>query len=265
MAVSPYIIQVLARYGLSSLASWASEAIILGWGDDQVLLELYERPEFVARFPGIKARQENNLPPINPEEYLQFEDTMYALSTMWGLGITKTTIDNMISNGVSVREGEERINLAVAAVFEDDSETRQEIQRMYDVSVGDLANYWMDPKRTMGVLQQQYRTAQIAGASLRAGFGQLSEQQAQRLLQTGMNREQALTGFSQLVANEGLFQSTVGTEEPFTREQQIEVLAGNADLAKELETRVSRRLAEYEGGGGFAAGQTGFAVGSASD
>jgi len=263
--VSPILDRTLARYGLATLLSWATEAIVLGWSDDQILLELYERPEFNARFPAIKAREAAGYPPINPEEYLQYEDMMMGLSTMWGMGITKTQIDNMISNNVSPKEGEERVNLAAAAVFEDDSETRSEIQRMYGVGVGDLINYWMDPKRTMGVLQQQYRSAQIAGTSLRAGYGQISEQQAQRLLQTGMSREQSLTGFSQLVANEELFKSSIETEADITRDQQVELLAGDTTLNKELESRASRRLAEYQGGGGFAAGQTGFAVGSAKD
>jgi hypothetical protein len=263
--VSPILERTLARYGLTSLLTWATEAIVLGWSDDQILLELYERPEFNSRFPGIKAREAAGFPPINPEEYLQYEDMMHSLSTMWGLGTTKTQIDNLISNNVSMKEAEERVNLAAAAVFEDDSETREEIQRLYGVGIGDLINYWMDPKRTMGVLQQQYRSAQIAGTSLRSGFGQISEQQAQRLLQTGMGREQALTGFSQLVANEELFRSTIETEQEISRDQQIELLAGDTDLGKEMETRAARRLADYQGGGGFAAGSTGFAVGSSRD
>lgn len=265
VSISPILAQVLAQYGLTSLLNWANEALILGWSDDQILLELYNRPEFVSRFPGIKAREAKGYPPISPEEYLQYEAMMYGLSTMWGLNISKAQIDNMISNNVSMREGEERVNLAAAAVFEDDSETRSEIQRLYGVSTGDLINYWMDPKRTMGVLQQQYRTSQIAGASLRAGFGQLTEEQAQRLLQTGMNKEQALTGFSQLVANEELFKSTTGTEEEITKGQQVELLAGDAQLGQQVETRAKRRLAEYQGGGGYATGATGFAVGSAED
>lgn len=265
MAASPILAQSLARYGLSSLLNWASEALILGWSEDQILLELYNRPEFNNRFPGIKAREAKGFPSISPEEYVQYEDMMYGLSTMWGMGITKTQIDNMISNNVSMREGEERVNLAAAAVFEDDSETKTELQRMYGIGTGDLINYWMDPKRSMGVIQQQYRTAQIGGASLRAGFGQLTEQQAQRLLQTGMNKEQSLTGFSQLVANEELFKSSINTETDITRDQQVELLAGDAELGQEVETRAKRRLAEYQGGGGFATGQTGFAVGSTKD
>lgn len=262
--MSPILQQTLNRYGLGSLLTWATQAIVQGWSDDQILLELYERPEFNARFPAIKAREAAGFPPLNPEDYLAFEDMVYGMSTMWGMKITQQQIDTMLSKNVSAREAEERINLAVAAVYEDDSETRQEIMRMYDVGIGDLANYWMDPKTTMGVLQQQYRTAQIAGASLRSGYGQLTEVQARRLLSSGMNRESALTGFSELVAAEDLFKSYLDTEEDIDQDTQVELLAGNADVAKSMENRAKRRLAEYQAGGGFAAGQTGFGVGSAS-
>lgn len=265
MTLSPIIQQTLQRYGLGSLVEWASKAIIQGWSNDQVLLELYERPEFNTRFPAIKAREAAGFPPINPEEYLQFEESVKGMSTMWGLGITQTQINSMLANNISMREAEERVNLAAAAVYEDDSETKQELQRMYNVGTGDLINYWMDPKRSMGVIQQQYRTAQLAGTALRSGFGQITEQQAQRLLQAGQNRESALTGFSQLVASEELFKGITADEGDVSQNEQIELLAGNADVAGKVEKRARNRLAEYQGGGGFGAGQTGFAVGSSSD
>lgn len=264
MAISPILSQILARYGLSSLSEWASNAIIFGWSNDQVLLELYERPEFNNRFPGIKAREAAGYPPISPDEYLQYEQTMYGLSKMWDLGITQDEINNMVSNNVSVREGEERVTLAASVVFEDDSETRQELQRIYGVSTGQLIRYWMDPKKSFGNIQQQYRVAQLAGASLRTGYGEITEQQGKRLLEAGLDRSSALSGFSELVANEELFKSTVGTEEDITRDQQIGLLTGDTELAQQLKQRQRRRLAEYQGGGGVASGESGFALGSAS-
>jgi hypothetical protein len=258
--------QALARYGLTSLLGWATEAIIQGWSEDQISLELFNRPEFNARFPGIKAREAKGYPPITPEDYLAYEQGISALSTQWGMNISKAQVDMMISNNKSFREAEEVVAITAAAIFEDDSETKSALQRLYpEVTNGDLMSYWMNPKVNLGILQQKYRTSQLAGAGARAGFGDITAAQAQRLLTSGINREQALTGFSQLVQNEELFKAQVGTETDITTDQQIELLAGDAQLGQEVERRRSNRLAEYQGTSTFAAGQEGFAVGSASD
>lgn len=264
MALAPLLRATLNRYNLGGLIDWATQTMIGGMSQEEFLLQLYDRPEFIARFPGIKAREQAGYPPINPEEYLAYEDMMYGMSRMWGLDINKGEIDQLISGNISMREAEERVNLAAAAVFDEPQETIGELQRMYDVGTGQLIRYWMDPKRTQGVLQQQFRTAQIAGSALRSGYGQVTEQQAKRLLQAGMDGASALTGFSQLVQTEELFKSIVGTEDEVDQDTQIELLAGNAQVAQDMETRAKRRLADYQGGGGFAAGQTGFGVGSSS-
>lgn len=263
MAVSQFIVEILSRYGLGSLAQWASDAIINGLSEGEVLMQLYERPEFHARFPGIKERELSGKPPISPEEYLQYEASMQSLSQMWDLGITKEETDKLISNNVSVREAEERVVIAAGAMFDDASETRGELQRLYGISSGQLIRYWMDPKKSFGVLQQQYRAAQIAGSALRTGFGQINEAQARRLQQAGLDQQQALAGFSTLVQNRGLFESTIATEEAISADQQVELLAGNTEVGQEVERRQRRRLAEYAGGGGFASGEEGFALGSA--
>lgn len=262
MAVSPILQAALARYGLQSLVDWASEQLILGHAEDQILLELYDRPEFHARFPSIKAREVKGYPPISPEDYLAYEQGIYALSTQWGMTINKSTIDNMIANNKSFREAEEVVSIAAAAVFEDDSETRQAIRDIYpEITDGDLINYWMDTN--LGTIQQKYRAAQLGGAAVRSGYGNLTREQAERLAQSGLDRSTALGGFAELVANEQLFQSTINTEDEIGRDAQLELIAGNATTAGQIKRRVQSRLADYQGSTTFAAGQEGFAVGSA--
>lgn len=264
MAVSLLLQQALNRYGLGSLLDWASEALVQGWSEDQIMLELYNRPEFNARFPAIKVRETKGLPPITPEDYLNYEQGVYALNAQWGMNITKQQIDTMIGNNKSFREAEEVVSIAAAAVFEDTSETRQSLARLYpEITHGDLITYWMNPSANLGTLQTKYRASQLAGAGLSASYGELTQQQAERLVQAGLDRSSALSGFAELVANEDLFRSTIGTEEDIGQDQQIELLAGNADIAQQVKRRAESRLAEYEGSSTFAAGQEGFAVGSA--
>ena len=263
MAVSPLLQQALNRYGLGSLIDWASEALIQGLSEDAIMLQLYDRPEFNARFPAIKARETKGLPPITPEDYLAYEQGIYALNTQWGMHISKAQIDTMISNNKSFREAEEVVSIAAAAVFEDDSETRQSLARLYpEITDGDLIHYWMD-KSNLGEIQQKYRASQLAGASLKSGYGDLTQQQAERLATAGLDRSSALSGFADLVANAELFQPLTSTEAAIGQDQQIELLAGNADIATQVKRRAESRLAEYQGSSTFAAGQEGFAVGSA--
>lgn len=263
MTISPILQATLDRYGLSSLSDWASAAIIQGWSEAQLVLEMYKRPEFKTRFAGMFMREQRGYGPVSVDEYLQYERTVNALASTWNMPITKEEIDNLIGNDVSAVEAEQRINIAATAVYDTDAETRQELNRLFGISTGAQMKYWMDPKKEFGNLQQQYRMGEIAGAALRAGYSQqLTASQAQRLAEAGLTRDRAAQGFAQLAASEELFSPINMGENTIDTNTQIEFLAGNADVAKILEERAAKRKAEFEGGGGYAVSQQGFATGT---
>lgn len=263
MAIGPQLAAILKRYGLESLTDWASAALIEGKSEDQIMLEIYDQPTFRIRFAGIFARESAGLPPISVDQYLQFEQVVSSLGSTFGVRLSKDEIDNFIANDVAATEVEQRFNIAASAVYESDIETRSELERLFNVDQEQLMRYWMNPKDQLGVLQQQYRMGEIAGAAMRTGFGHLSTSQASRLQQAGLTREQAVSGFGELATMSELFQPLDSGEEAFTLDEQVEVLAGDADAAQALEQRQARRKAEFEGGGGFAAGESGFATGKA--
>jgi hypothetical protein len=264
MAVGPQLANVLSRYGLQSLTEWASLAIIQGWSDDQVILALYDRPEFKQRFPAIFARESAGLPPISVDEYLDYERTAISLASTWNLPISKQEIDNLITNDVSAAELEQRFNIAATAEYESDAETRSELERLFGVTQGQRMRYWMDPKAELGTLQQQYRMGEIAGAALRAGYDQpLTASQASRLQQSGLTRNQALQGFSQLVSMQELFTPLNMGESAIDTSAQVEYLTGDADVAQMVEKRAAQRAAEFEGGGQYATNKEGFSTGKA--
>lgn len=263
MAVSPLIQRILRQYGLESLAGWASNAVIMGWNDDQLMMELYERPEFHNRFKGIKMLEKNGYAPISPDQYLEYEASVRAAGRMWGFEPTQDEIDQMIGNGISPMEAEERMNIVGIATYEAPPEVRSELQRLYNIPQGDMMRYWMNPKETLGRLQQQYRTGEIAGAALRSGYGQLTADQAGRLQGAGMTAQQAISSFTDLVQMEELFDSLSMNEAEITQASQVEWLAGNADIGQQVERRAAERKAEFAGSSGFASGEEGFAVGEA--
>lgn len=261
--IGPQVNEVLRRYGLQSLAGWASRAVINGWSPEQIMLELYQRPEFKTRFAGMFMRESKGLPPISVDEYLDYERTVTGLASTIGMSLTKDEMDNLIANDVSPVEAERRIGLAATAVYEADSETKGELTRLFGMTMGQMAKYWMDPKKELPELQQQYRMGEIAGAALRTGFGQLTGAQAQRLADVGLDRDAAASGFGQLAQMDELFTPMDMGETAITQDDQIEFLAGNAKVAEDVEQRAAKRKGEFEAGGGFATGKTGFAVGSA--
>lgn len=262
MAISPQLQKLLDEYGLGSLAEWASNAIVMGWSEEQVTLEMYKRQEFKDRFAGIFMLQANGHPPISVNEYLAYEKSAYAQATMWGMKLTKEDIDNAIGNNVSTLEMERRFDVAAASVFESDTNIRAEMQR-FGIGLGDQMKYWMDPKKTLGELQQEYRTAVAAGTAITAGYGQITLDQARRLTEAGLTREQTLSGFGELVKNQELFTSLNIGEIGIDSDQQIALLTGDQSVKEMIEERARQRTAEFGGGGGFTIGEEGFSTGVA--
>lgn len=254
---------ILKKYGLESLTDWASQAMIEGKSQDQVLLEMYDQQAFRTRFAGMFKREANGYLPVSIDDYLNYENIASSLGATWAMNLTKAEVDNLIANNVSAQELEQRFTIAAAAVYEDDPFTRSELTRLFNIGQGQLMRYWMDPKSEMGNLQQQYRMGQIAGASLRTGFGQINATQAQRLQMAGLTQEQAVQGFGQLSQMSELFQPLDEGEDEIGMDEQLNILTGDSTAIQKVDERANRRKAEFGGSGGYAAGQTGFATGQA--
>lgn len=264
MPLGPQLTETLRRYGLESLTEWASQALIEGMSEEEIILDLYDQPAFKSRFAGLFTRQEAGYPPISVDDYLDFEDMAASLGTTWGLRLSKDEVDGLVANNVSARELEQRFTIAATAVYEDDSFVRDELTRLFGVSQENLMRYWMDPRSTMGVLQQQYKMGELAGAAMRTGFGQITRTQAERLQGAGVTEEAAVAGFGELRRSMELFTPLDEGESVIDTETQIGLLTGDADAQSQVEARQARRKAEFEGSGGFATSPEGFATGEAT-
>lgn len=263
MALGPQLTAILKRYGLESLTDWASQALIENKSQEQIMLEIYDQPAFRTRFAGMFKRETAGYPPISIDDYLNYETVASSLGTTWGMALSKEEVDNLIANNVSAQELEQRFTIAATAIHESDQDTRNELSRLFNINNDQLMRYWMEPSKQLGVLQQQYRMGEIAGAALRTGFGQLNANQAQRLQQAGLNRESAVTGFSELAGMSELYTPLDEGEEAITVDTQLGLLTGDVDAVEEVERRQARRKGEFEGAGSYATGQEGFSTGSA--
>lgn len=255
---------VLQQYGLSSLFDWAIGGLQQGWSAEEFDIRLRELPEFRSRFPAIHEREQEGLPPLSPEEYVDYERTAHQLGNLYGIPITQDIINRQLSQDVSADELNQRFQTAAAAVFQEPRETREELTRLFGVTEGQMALYWMEPERQHQELQRRFAAGQLAGAAVRAGFtGRLTQEQALRLVESGLQPQQALGAFGQLQEERELFQRMGRGEEEIGQEEQIDLLTGSADVSRRVERRRRRRQAQFEATGGFAPGRAGFATGRA--
>lgn len=264
--IGPIMQQMLDRYGLGSLATWLSQRITAGASPEQVELELYDRPEFITRFPAIRIRGREGLPPLSVDEYLAYENTMNQMAKAFGTTLTKEQTDAMLAANVSASEGQERLGMYAKAVYQSPPEVRNRLETFYGISTGDMVGYLTDPKTQLPVLQRRFAAADIAASAMRAGYDrELSAEQGERLFEAGVTGESALEGFGQLIEAEELFEAVDVTEEDLDLDQQLSLLAGNQDLAAAVATRGERRAARFQEGGAFSTGREGVAgLGSAN-
>lgn len=259
-AIGPQMARTLERYGLGSLAPWLSERIIKGIGEDQIMLELYDRPEFTNRFPAIKKREAAGLPPVSIEEYLQYEAVTRQAARAFGVEISQDKINALIAGNVSAKEAQDRLDIASRAALQSDSFTRAELNRLYGVTTGDLVNYWLDPKETQVTLQRRFVAGQIAGEAKRSGFDtEMSTGSLHYLQNRGMTGETAAQAFGQLVETEELFEAVDDTEQDIGLDDQLKLITGDVDVANEVERRAEKRVAKFGEGGSFATGKSGVA------
>jgi hypothetical protein len=244
------------------LTSWASNLIIHGASDSEIELSLYDQPAFQARFPAIEARRKAGMSPISITDYLNYESTVRQMAGVIGMPLSQSEIDQLLINDVSAQEVDQRIQIASEAALSD-NETRTFLQANYSITPGQISKYWMDPKKELPILQQQFRIGQIGGAAVRTGFGGVTLSQAQRLASTGMDQAAAESAFKNLAHISPLFTPISTTEDTFSTDEQIALAVGDQDVEKLLEHQQQGRQAEFKGGGGYAAGKEGFATGTA--
>jgi hypothetical protein len=244
------ITQTLRQYGfaggdLTALVNFAKQELINGKGSDQISLDLAQTPQFAKRFPAIIQRQKAGLPPVSPAEYVSLETSYEQLERAAGIPPDFASYDALIANDVAPTEYADRINQGYLAVAQAPQEVRDAMQVYYGVTPGQLAAYFLDPKKMEPQLLQQAAAAQVGGASAQSGFGLVSAGEAQRLAQMGINFSQAQQGFAKLAAESELYRGLPGQAEvPLTSEQlQMAQFGSDAETQKIL-----ARQAQYETG-----------------
>lgn len=259
-----YLQRLLDSYGLGSLAGWAHERLVAGDSPEMIRQQLYDRPEFKARFPVIEARRQAGLPPMSVDEILAYEKEAKRIFHRAGLplGFYDSTpqLQQFMSDDVSLAELSTRIQLATQDYFSTDIQTREELSRLYNLTPGQHLAYILDPDTAIPLIERQWTAAKLSATARRATFGGLSVQEAESLAGLGVTEGQAAAGFGSLASSQPLFSGLPGEapDRDISRAEQIgAAFMSDAAAQERIRRRQQQRTASYRGGGGFAASQAG--------
>jgi hypothetical protein len=250
--------------------AWTGKVIGPNSSIDDIGIQLRDSEAFKKRFPANDALKAQGKPQYSVSQYLRLEsDYKQALQSAGmpaGFYDQPQDFQGFIANDVSVEEVGARAQLGYQAVRQSDPQVVAEFKRLYGVSEGELAAYFIDPERMRPTFdryeaERQARAAQIAAAGTQQAGMTVSQQQAEQLARAGVSGEQAQQGFQALGDQQGLFQAGMTGEEAVTQEQAIGATFGtNAEARRAINERRRRRQAEFEAGGSFA-GQQGTQTG----
>ena len=252
---------VLNTYGLGELSDYIYNEIIVKEtvnlnNPDAIIFAIREQPAYQKRFAGNAARLKKGLAELDPASYIglenQFRQTLQSNGLPANFYDQSDDFQALIEGDVSPAELNERVQQGYRAVADADPAVKEQMKNLYGVGEGELAAYFLDPKRTAPLLTRQAQAASIAARGLEQGGIQLSGAFAEDLARRGITEQQARAGFGEVGALGELRQTFAG--ETALSGEQLAGAAFGIDVAsqQELERRKRLRTGEFAGGGSFA-------------
>jgi len=252
---------VLNTYGLGELSDYIYNEIIVKEtvninNPDAIIFAIREQPAYQKRFAGNAARLKKGLAELDPASYIslenQYRETLRANGLPANFYDQSEDFQTLIEGDVSNAELNERVQQGYRAVADADPAVKEQMRNLYGVSEGQLAAYFLDPKRTAPLLTRQAQAANIAARGLEQGGIQLTGAFAEDLARRGITEQQARAGFAEVGALGELRQTFAGETE--LSGEQVAGAAFGIDVAAQQELERKRRLrtGEFAGGGSFA-------------
>ena len=247
------------EYGLESLTPKIIEYVKAGYNSDAIGVLLRDTPEYKARFPAMATLMSKKRA-ISEAEYIAYERTAAQLEKQYGLptGMVMGNVTRLLENEVSATELNDRIIMASSAAVTAPDDFKQTLEKYFNVGIGGLAGYFLDPAIAAPILEKQFQTAQIGTEAVRQGIN-LDIYGAQNLRDLGVTQEAARQGFQTVAQSAGL---TAGRGDVVTQQQLISGTFGNQQQQAEIERARAARTGRFAAGGEFVAergGVTGLA------
>ena len=255
----------LQYYGLTDVdlvdtivGAWKTQKIADPSNLESIGFAIKDTEAYKKRFAGNIALQRQGKPTYSLTQYLRLEQDYKT--AMQGSGLPAGFYDGpedfaqFIGNDVSVAEVLRRVRDGFQAVDQANQDVIDEMKRLYGVSKGDLAAYFLDPNTTEQILLNRARAAQIGSEATRQAGISLTAGTAEMLARENVDQARAQQGFASISEAQQLFAQTSSTEEAISQEEQIGAVFGtNAAAAQRVRQRAAQRAAEGQAGGGFAA------------
>lgn len=163
-------------------------------------------------------------------------------------------LDDMILNGLSVVELEERLAGAWSVVRDMDPNITQQFRDFYGVGEGDgaLVAYFLDPAKTQAQLDKVAMAAYAGGIARNFNL-QLDRDQAEMFSLFDKTRAGVAQDMTEINAQSGLLQEGAGEADDLSEREGFDaIVLGDPDARRRLEGRVLRRQANARAGGGGA-------------
>jgi hypothetical protein len=255
-------------YGLDSLVPVIRGYMEQDLGPEQAKLKLRSEKAYKDRFKGNELRVAKGLNMVSEAEYLELENDYsetlraYGLNDYFGISTDANTrlarqqkMAEVIGNDISAAEFKDRIDTVVTRVNMSDPNIKTELKRLYAITDTDLVKYFLNPVEGSEQLKQKVTAAEISGASITQGLGQTSLGTAEELAKLGIDRAEALAGYSKIAqylptteklssiyASEGItYNKATGEEEEFK---------GLASAKRKRQTLAARELGTFSGSSG---------------
>ena len=268
--------ELFTMYGLEELIPVIQGYMASGVGAAQAKILLKTNEVYKTRFKGNELRVAQGLNAISEAEYLALENDYsetlraYGVSDFFGpmdangRKARTAKMAEVIGFDLSANQFNERISTAVTRVKNADAGTKNAFASLYGVTDSDLVAYFLNPEKTMSILQRQFNVSQTAGALTRAGFGTtMAEELTSSVLggrpETVLDYGELESAAQTAATARPLSMEVLGSEGGAVAEQDLlrGVVAEDVQSQRRIQREQQRRLAEYQAGGSMIESQQG--------
>ena len=252
---------LLASYGLEGLAGFIDRRIMADVSEEQVMVELYDQPEYQQRFPGMAALRKAGRT-ITEKEYMANERAMTQTARFFDLpkGFYDSPDDfgALLGKEVSPKEYQDRLQVGQDLARSLNPAVKSQLIEFYGVGEGDLTAFVLDADRALPLIQKQAKAAQFVGIGRAAGFtlGGMTAQQAENIAGTESYAKLSEAELSKALGAAGQLRST---QQRLARLEGIEyneqealsaVIEGNQTALLASQQRAQREAARFSTRGG---------------
>lgn len=251
---------VLSTYDLSGLSQWASAELKAGSPQEQVLLDLYQRPEFKARFAGNDLLAKAGLQPLAPDQYLAAEQALsqtFANANLPSSFLSRDYLAQVIGSGLSPAAAASRVNNAFAHVDTAPQAVKDQFAAYFGASGRSaLAALALEPDMAEAELSQKIRAAEVGAEANRFGVG-FDVNRATDLAARGVTDGQIDTALSKVRTLDPLYAQTVGegTSGVAAVDRNTAIAAAldqDPDAQRQVQSALDARVAAGAGGTRYA-------------